>query len=75
MNFHAHAAAYTGRHLEGSGPILLAGVVCTGDEKNITQCLSSSGILHDLCVHHFDVDIYCSALTEPGMKVMQSLVV
>ena len=64
--------AYTGRHLDGSGPIHLSGVLCSGDEDNITQCPtnpSSSAVLHDSCLHIHDVDIYCSNLTEPGSYI------
>lgn len=68
-------ASYVGIHTEGSGPILLSGVSCSGSEQNITECESSSGVLHDLCTHFHDVSIFCSVLTEPGIIYGLSLLV
>ena len=43
---------------EGVGPIHLTQVECTGEETNLTQCLSVE--VTDQCSHSMDVGIICS---------------
>ncbi|KAK3520148.1 hypothetical protein QTP70_016255 [Hemibagrus guttatus] len=52
----AHQSAYFG---QGSGPIFLNNVQCSGSESNITQC-SYSGFGSHNCNHSKDVGVTCS---------------
>ena len=60
-------AVYVEWHFRGTGPILLSGVSCVGNESSITECPSDSTALHDACRHRHDVGIFCSDLIEPGV--------
>ncbi|XP_078317936.1 uncharacterized protein LOC144620594 isoform X2 [Crassostrea virginica] len=43
---------------QGSGPIWLDNLICTGSEASIMQCRSNGWGVHN-CGHHEDVGIYC----------------
>lgn len=64
MHFHrgvakAWSQAYFG---EGSGPVLLDEVRCTGNELSIEQCPKSSWREHN-CGHKEDAGVSCTPLT------------
>ncbi|KAL0153195.1 hypothetical protein M9458_051522, partial [Cirrhinus mrigala] len=52
--------ALGGAHFgQGSGPIWMGGVLCTGSESTLKNCGSSGGSIHG-CTHNLDVSVICS---------------
>ena len=45
---------------QGTGPIVLDGLMCTGDEQSILVCNALRPNDHD-CQHFEDVGLYCQA--------------
>ena len=43
---------------EGSGPIFLDNVACSGREERLTDCVHN-GLLEHNCGHHEDAGVYC----------------
>ena len=43
---------------EGSGPVFLSNLGCTGSEDNLLQC-PHTVIFGTLCTHALDVGLYC----------------
>ncbi|NXQ97312.1 NETR protein, partial [Sagittarius serpentarius] len=62
----AWSQAYFG---EGSGPVLLDEVRCTGNELSIEQCPKSSWQEHN-CGHKEDAGVSCTPLTGPPIRLM-----
>ncbi|XP_067414787.1 neurotrypsin isoform X2 [Emydura macquarii macquarii] len=62
----AWSQAYFG---EGSGPVLLDEVRCTGNELSIEQCPKSSWREHN-CGHKEDAGVSCTPLTGPPIRLM-----
>ena len=57
------AIAYTGAHFgQGTGPILLDDLACTGAEYNLTSC-SYDSVTSD-CGHYEDAGVRCSTTCE-----------
>jgi len=64
------AKAWSQAHFgEGSGPVLLDEVRCTGNELSIEQCPKSSWREHN-CGHKEDAGVSCTPLT--GTSVTNS---
>ncbi|XP_060134541.1 neurotrypsin [Zootoca vivipara] len=61
----AWSQAYFG---EGSGPVLLDEVRCTGNELSIEQCLKSSWQEHN-CGHKEDAGVSCTPLTDGAIRL------
>ena len=57
-----YADVYLEWHSQGTGPILMSGVSCVGNESSIMDCPSDSTVLHDSCRHVNDVGVFCSTL-------------
>lgn len=51
--------AYSG---QGQGPVNLAYVSCLGNEANLIECISTSGIGVANCYHGNDVGLVCSGM-------------
>ena len=56
-----HSQAYFGA---GTGPILLDGVGCSGNEAKISDCYHNGWRIHD-CIHDEDAGVLCTG-TIPG---------
>ncbi|XP_014743403.1 PREDICTED: neurotrypsin [Sturnus vulgaris] len=61
----AWSQAYFG---EGSGPVLLDEVQCTGNELSIEQCPKSSWRQHN-CGHKEDAGVSCTPLTDGALRL------
>ncbi|NXS01943.1 NETR protein, partial [Oxylabes madagascariensis] len=61
----AWSQAYFG---EGSGPVLLDEVQCTGNELSIEQCPKSSWREHN-CGHKEDAGVSCTPLTDGALRL------
>uniref|UniRef100_A0A672TIE7 Serine protease 12 n=2 Tax=Strigops habroptila TaxID=2489341 RepID=A0A672TIE7_STRHB len=61
----AWSQAYFG---EGSGPLLLDEVQCTGNELSIEQCPKSSWREHN-CGHNEDAGVSCTPLTDGALRL------
>ncbi|KAL8206954.1 UNVERIFIED_CONTAM: Neurotrypsin [Gekko kuhli] len=61
----AWSQAYFG---EGSGPVLLDEVRCTGNELSIEQCLKSSWQEHN-CGHKEDAGVSCTPLADGAIRL------
>ncbi|XP_061299000.1 neurotrypsin [Pezoporus flaviventris] len=61
----AWSQAYFG---EGSGPVLLDEVQCTGNELSIEQCPKSSWREHN-CDHKEDAGVSCTPLTDGALRL------
>ncbi|XP_063271464.1 neurotrypsin [Prinia subflava] len=61
----AWSQAYFG---EGSGPVLLDEVRCTGNELSIEQCPKSSWREHN-CGHREDAGVSCTPLTDGALRL------
>ncbi|XP_061095006.1 deleted in malignant brain tumors 1 protein-like [Conger conger] len=57
----ALAAISIGHYRQGSGPIWLDNVSCSGSESSLTQC-QRAGFQSNLCSHERDVGVICSAI-------------
>ncbi|KAJ7425557.1 Neurotrypsin [Willisornis vidua] len=64
------AKAWSQAHFgEGSGPVLLDEVQCTGNELSIEQCPKSSWREHN-CGHKEDAGVSCTPLTDGALRLV-----
>ena len=61
LGYHTALNATTGTFGEGSGPIWLDQITCSGSESNLTQCRSSHR-LSNSCSHSRDAGVICSGV-------------
>ncbi|XP_045393267.1 neurotrypsin [Lemur catta] len=63
------AKAWSGAYFgEGSGPVVLDEVRCTGNELSIEQCARSSWGQHD-CGHREDAGVSCTPVTDGAIRL------
>ena len=59
---------------QGTGPVLLHGVACTGNESSLLNCSRQIGVTY--CSHFYDVGVICppgkSYKSERNTKVLTS---
>uniref|UniRef100_A0A8C4X7S2 Neurotrypsin n=1 Tax=Erpetoichthys calabaricus TaxID=27687 RepID=A0A8C4X7S2_ERPCA len=69
LGFGGIAKAWRRAHYgEGSGPVLLDEVMCTGNELSIEQCPKSPWGEHN-CDHKEDASVSCSPLTDGSLRL------
>ncbi|XP_071804824.1 scavenger receptor cysteine-rich domain-containing protein DMBT1-like [Asterias amurensis] len=54
---------------KGTGPILLSGVSCHGDELSIDQCDHSGWFVHT-CNHQLDIGVSCGLTVLPAVRLV-----
>ncbi|XP_070612726.1 neurotrypsin isoform X2 [Erythrolamprus reginae] len=70
LGFGGVAKSWSQAHFgEGSGPVLLDEVRCTGNELSIEQCLKSSWQEHN-CGHKEDAGVSCTPLADGAVRLV-----